>query len=48
MIAFEEIPPAGLHAPLVWRITRGQQADAATVRDWLAAQRHLYDTRLDQ
>lgn len=48
MIAFEEIPPAALHAPLVWRITRGQQADAATVRDWLAAQRHLYDTRLDQ
>lgn len=48
MIAFEEMPLAALHAPLVWRITRGQQADPATVRDWLAAQCSLYDARLDQ
>ncbi|CAB3744854.1 hypothetical protein LMG24238_07360 [Paraburkholderia sediminicola] len=48
MIAFEEMPLAALHAPLVWRITRGQQAAQATVRDWLAAHRQLYDARLDQ
>ncbi|MFM0362998.1 TauD/TfdA family dioxygenase [Paraburkholderia sediminicola] len=48
MIAFEEMPLVALHAPLVWRITRGQQADPATVRDWLAAHRQLYDARLDQ
>nr|WKF59115.1 hypothetical protein HUO10_003624 [Paraburkholderia busanensis] len=48
MIAFEEMPPAAPHAPLVWRITHGQHADAATVRDWLATQRTLYDARLDR